>query len=79
MGRVAELGCIICSMPACVHHIRTGQGIGQRASHYETIPLCHNHHQGKDGIHTMGTKKWQERFGTELEFLAETKRRLEGI
>ena len=46
LSRVANVGCIVCRMqgneesPAEIHHIRHGQGISQRASNYEVIPLC---------------------------------------
>lgn len=83
MGRVAELGCALCrrlgygQTPACVHHIRTGVGMGKRASDFDTIPLCPEHHQGNDGIHGMGRKAWERRFGvTELELVEETKKLL---
>lgn len=72
LSKVAALGCIICRAPACVHHIRDGMGLGMRASHFETIPLCHHHHQGSEGIHTLGTKKWQSKFGRERELLDKT-------
>lgn len=74
LDRVASLGCIICGAPACIHHIREGQGMSQRASDRDVLPLCHNHHQGKEGIHTLGTRTWQKKFGTELELLERVKR-----
>jgi hypothetical protein len=45
--------------------------MGQRASHFETIPLCADHHQhGGHGVAIhAGKKTWEERFGTELELL----------
>jgi hypothetical protein len=70
---VAQIGCIVCGQPANVHHIRAGQGMGQRASHFDTIPLCHHHHQGAEGIHTLGTRTWQEKYGSERELLEKTK------
>lgn len=80
MGRVAALGCIICGLPASVHHITTGVGMGQRASHYETIPLCRFHHQ--DGGHGVaihaGKKTWEAKFGTELALLEKVRGILEG-
>ena len=57
MGRVAELGCILCRhltgryVPAQVHHIREGQGGAQRADDFLTIPLCPDCHQGPHGVH----------------------------
>lgn len=42
--------------PATIHHIRAGQGMSQRASHFETVPLCREHHQGDEGVHGLGRK-----------------------
>ena len=79
LRHVAELGCIVCrihlgemDVPAEIHHLRTGVGMGQRSPHHRTIPLCINHHRhGKKSIHGIGTKAWQEIFGTEEDFLSE--------
>jgi hypothetical protein len=79
MARVAALGCLVCRAPAEVHHITTGVGMGQRASHYDTIPLCPCHHrQGPVGvaIHS-GKRTWEQRHGTELELLERTRELLE--
>lgn len=57
MHAVAQLPCVLCralgqpDAKATVHHIREGQGMSQRASHYLTIPLCWDCHQGPNGIH----------------------------
>jgi len=54
MNRVANLGCICCHQlgfpdsPAEIHHIRSGQGMSQRASNYDVIPLCPVHHRTGD-------------------------------
>lgn len=70
------MGCIVCQLqglgktPPQIHHILTGVGMGQRATHQETIPLCYHHHQGVEGVHTWGVRAWEERIGyTELELL----------
>lgn len=75
-SRVAELGCILClrlgiyDTPACLHHIREGQGMSQRASDWEVIPLCREHHQGDTGIHGLGRRAFVKRYGvTERELL----------
>ena len=34
--------------PAEIHHIRTGQGAGQRADNFKVIPLCPIHHREAD-------------------------------
>lgn len=80
MGKVQELGCIVCWLkynvesPALVHHCT---GMGRKRNHYETIPLCHNHHayNGVDGIHKLGKKAWGEKFWPE-QMLLETVERL---
>lgn len=84
LERLAELGCIVCLeryscwSPAEIHHLRSGQGLGQRASNYHAIGLCPAHHRlGGYGvaIHS-GQKEWEKRFGTELELLAAVRSRL---
>ena len=71
MGMVAELGCIICRRPAEVHHIA---GQGMRASSYETIPLCADHHRnGNIGVAVhSGRRSFEARHGTEEELLSKT-------
>ena len=74
MGRVAALGCVVCkklmlgNTPASVHHVRAGTGWG-RASDFEVIPLCPHHHQGDEGLHTLGTKAWARKYWSEAELL----------
>jgi len=57
-NRLAQMGCLLCeelSMPQAsrteIHHIRAGQGMGQRAGHYLAVPLCADCHRGPTGIH----------------------------
>lgn len=69
--RVVALGCSVCWRPAEAHHILTGKGMGQKASHFDVIPLCPDHHRnGGHGvaIHS-GVKTWEANFGTEAEHL----------
>lgn len=77
MGRVAAMGCIVCSeclgiegTPAIVHHLRTGQG-AQRAPHWWTMPMCPRHHQHSgEGVHDMGRPQFAAKFGkSEVELL----------
>lgn len=73
MGRVAALGCLLCGMPAEVHHIREGQGMAQRASNWLTVPLCPEHHRGSEGLHGLGERGFERRHRMgELDLLAET-------
>lgn len=79
MGRVAELGCVLCRhlgygpTPATVHHIREGQGMSQRSSNFLTVPLCPEHHQGASGLHGLGVRGFNTRYKLdELDLLAMT-------
>ena len=83
MDKVSALGCILCqriglgTTPASLHHIREGYGIGQRAGDMLVIPLCHEHHQGKSGIHGLGTRAFERTYGvSELDLLNETLEKL---
>lgn len=81
MGRVVELGCIVCRRlgygisPADPHHPRFLAGMGQRAPHEEVIPLCPMHHTiGGHGVALhAGQKTWEKKFGTEKALLEEVK------
>lgn len=82
MQMVAELGCVACrrigipDTPAELHHVRDGQGLAQRASNFEVIPLCPQHHRlGPDAIH-QSKHNFTARFGSERELLEETLRLL---
>ena len=80
LGRVAELGCVICrrlglgETPAEIHHARTGTGAGRRASHYDVIGLCPEHHRGNSGIHGMGRKAFERAYElTEMDLVEQTR------
>ena len=72
LGRVAALGCWICGKAAHCHHIRDGQGMGRKASDFETIPLCPIHHQtGGYGVaFHAGPEIWEKTFGRQRDILA---------
>ncbi len=81
LSKVASIGCIICyragypETPAEIHHIRdVGLGLGVRNDHANTLPLCPNHHRGNDGVHGMGRKAWEKRFGTQWELLEQVRK-----
>jgi hypothetical protein len=78
-SKVAKVGCILCrhldlgETPASLHHVREGQGLSQRATDWLTIPLCPEHHQGKSGLHGLGTRGFYNRYKLdELDLLAFT-------
>lgn len=83
LARVRSLPCIACELnglaqftPTEAHHIRDGQGMGQKAGDDEAIPLCVFHHRtGFSSIHLApATFKWL--YGTERRLLAMTLERL---
>lgn len=71
MTRIKRMGCVVCGAPppSYAHHIRTGQGMSQRASDFLTLPLCYECHQGKSGIHG-DRSAWRLRKLSELDALA---------
>lgn len=85
LSKVADLGCIICyrlgfaGTPAEIHHVRgMGLGMGVRSSHYQTIPLCPEHHRGNTGYHGMGRKAFERKHGvTEQELIEQVKELLD--
>ncbi|HDU8695026.1 TPA: DUF968 domain-containing protein [Morganella morganii subsp. morganii] len=73
---LVEYGCIACrnmfgvySIPE-IHHVRNGQGMGQRADHYSVLPLCPQHHRAcyETGFHAAPAT-WQQIHGSERELL----------
>ena len=82
LSKVAEIGCILCfrlgtpGTPAEIHHPRKGTGMGQRASHYDAIPLCPEHHRGDIGIHGMGVKAFIKHYQVDEAELLHVTRRL---
>ena len=81
---VSSLGCLICQRPAICHHIRNrgdgkgNIGFGQRASHYEVIPLCPSHHVGKFSIHNC-KQEFESMYGTEQELLHRTLKEIKSL
>lgn len=57
LSRIASLPCVLCrklgrhTVGVHVHHVREGQGMGQRAQNFLSIPLCPECHEGRHGIH----------------------------
>ena len=78
--RVRALGCMICQRPPEIHHI-TGAGMAKRASHWDVIPLCFDHHSAQtplgfgQAVH-KGTRTFEANYGTQLEMLNKVRERL---
>ena len=68
-----------CSYGCEAHHITD---TGRRQSHYDTIPLCFDHHNQQtrlgfgESVHN-GKKTFQAKYGTQEEMLKWTKEQLE--
>ena len=84
LSKVASLGCLICQQPAICHHIRNrgdgkgNIGFGNRANHYEVIPLCPSHHVGAFSIHNT-KRQFEAMYGTEQELLQRTLKEIKSL
>lgn len=80
LDKLTQYGCIICRMPAEIHHLRAGMGMGQRNSHQNAISLCPRHHRtGGYGVALhAGQKAFEAKYGTEEELLAKARLISEG-
>ncbi|GAA4493551.1 Ref family recombination enhancement nuclease [Pseudaeromonas paramecii] len=83
LADAASLGCLACRMdwlgqtPAEIHHPRDEQGMSQRASHDDAIPLCAAHHRGTQhplvpSIH-LDRLRFVRMYGCERELVARTR------
>lgn len=80
LDKVGGLPCCVCGkQPVELHHIRTNKGMSVRASHYEVLPLCTGCHRGDLGLHGLGRKAFEKKYGiTELELLEKVRTALNG-
>jgi len=73
-GEVADLGCVLClylgmgASPCEIHHIRR---FGGKRDNAPVIGLCPEHHRGNSGVHGLGAKGFEKRYGIGQEFLLE--------
>lgn len=63
LGHVANQPCCVpgCRRKATVHHLRclgSSAAAGRRSGDDETVPLCHEHHQGDTGVEAIGERKF---------------------
>jgi len=75
LDAIARLGCILCSevlgiagSPAELHHVRR---YGAKRSASPVLPLCPEHHRGNNGVHGLGTKGFEDKWGVTYEALLE--------
>lgn len=70
MARVAALRCVCCGYwPVEVHHCISGRYGQHKASDFETVPLCYEHHRGATGIHA-NKAAWEATYGPDTDYLA---------
>jgi len=75
LNKIAELGCILCSeilgiegSAAELHHVRR---FGAKRATSDLLPLCPEHHRGNSGVHGLGTKGFEVKWGVTYEKLLE--------
>lgn len=75
LNQIGQLGCILCSeilgqqgTPSELHHIRR---YGAVRSASPVIPLCPKHHRGNTGVHGLGAKGFEKKWGISQEALLE--------
>ena len=79
--KVARLGCSLCrhlgygETPCEIHHIRR---FGKREN-AEIIGLCPEHHRGNTGVHGLGRKGFESRYGIDEQTLLHKTLELLGI
>lgn len=82
LERVRGCRCVVCmvmgmtqSTPTVAHHV---ESVRDGASDYATVALCHDHHQGSQGVHTLSRRAFAMRFGlTDIDLIALTVRQLD--
>ena len=53
-----------CHAPATALHHLSNRSVGWKDDSIENLmPLCHDHHVGLHGIHSIGKVTWKERYG----------------
>ena len=76
LAATARLGCILCSevlgiegSEAELHHVRR---FGAKRSASPVLPLCPEHHRGNTGVHGLGAKGFESKWGITFTQLLES-------
>ena len=78
LSLIRQQPCVACDAMGChAHHAVGGsmvervgvRGAATKASDYLALSLCPAHHQGDCGIHTLGVKTWERRYGEQAAHL----------
>lgn len=82
LERVRGCRCVVCQImnypqegPTYAHHV---ESVRDGLSDYATAALCHFHHQGSQGVHTLSRKVFAMRFQlSDVDLIALTVRQLD--
>ena len=77
LEKVREINCVLCRFleisnqtPAEIHHI---EAVRDKYSDFAVVPLCTEHHRGKNGVHGLSRKGFESRYKlTQIDLLALT-------
>jgi len=73
---VRSLDCCVCEYPQTSPHHLIGKkgygGKGTKAPDYLTFPLYSYYHTGGEGIHQIGAKEWEKKYGSQWDFIVQT-------
>lgn len=74
MGAVKELPCVCCGVAPCDAHHQAHDRFGtDRASDWDTLPLCKIHHQdGPEAFHN-GKETWREKWGSDYDYIPQVR------
>lgn len=80
-SRVREIGCVVCNhlgvYRASVLELHHVESIRDKLSEYAVVPLCHDHHQGPEGVHGLHRRTFEMRYKlTDVDMLALVAREL---
>lgn len=64
--RLAAMGCLVCEMPAEIHHVHSDGFQRLLRDHRYVAPLCENHHRGTFGIHSLGHDEFATEYRIDL-------------
>jgi predicted metal-binding protein len=82
LSRVHELRCVVCvhmgmrqETPTTAHHV---ESVRDNVSDYAAVALCHNHHQGPNGVHSLSRRAFEMRYKlTDVDLIALTLREMD--
>lgn len=82
LERVRACRCVVCTLmgvvqstPTAAHHV---ESVRDGLSDYAAVALCHDHHQGPNGIHGLSRRGFEMRYKlTPIDLIALTVRQID--